>query len=200
MCRCFSVPSPWPARLPHRPVAIRQLSDLESPLARAVGNWRAPDSATRSSWTYGIRRSAGLRLQRPLSTRAYPICCRSSGMTSASRAKNASITKAEMPALGRIAEHDVCLSAYESLLRDRCLAVLVVASPSSARQRGDGTAFSLTANTSAHIRVTGDRSYAIIGSIADRGTSTCSAPYESGNIAPWSKKNRIPSLSTAKFW
>lgn len=44
------------------------------------------------------------------------------------------------------------------------------------------------------------RSYAIIGSIADRGTSTCSAPYESGSIAPWSKKNRIPSLSTAKFW
>ncbi|SHX90991.1 Uncharacterised protein [Mycobacteroides abscessus subsp. bolletii] len=42
--------------------------------------------------------------------------------------------------------------------------------------------------------------YAIIGSIADRGTSTCSAPYESGSIAPWSKKNRIPSLSTAKFW
>lgn len=43
-------------------------------------------------------------------------------------------------------------------------------------------------------------SYAIIGSIADRGTSTCNAPYESGSIAPWSKKNRIPSLSTAKFW
>ncbi|SHU17259.1 Uncharacterised protein [Mycobacteroides abscessus subsp. abscessus] len=42
--------------------------------------------------------------------------------------------------------------------------------------------------------------YAIIGSIADRGTSTCNAPYESGSIAPWSKKNRIPSLSTAKFW
>ncbi|CQA11020.1 Uncharacterised protein [Mycobacteroides abscessus subsp. abscessus] len=42
--------------------------------------------------------------------------------------------------------------------------------------------------------------HAIIGSIADRGTSTCNAPYESGSIAPWSKKNRIPSLSTAKFW
>ncbi|SKV58943.1 Uncharacterised protein [Mycobacteroides abscessus subsp. massiliense] len=41
--------------------------------------------------------------------------------------------------------------------------------------------------------------YAIIGSIADRGTNTCSAPYESGNIAPWSKKNITPSLSTAKF-
>lgn len=54
----------------------------------------------------------------------------------------------------------------------------------------------------AHNLVTGETfwSYAIIGSIADRGTSTCSAPYESGSIAPWSKKNRIPSLSTAKFW
>lgn len=42
--------------------------------------------------------------------------------------------------------------------------------------------------------------YAIIGSIADLGTSTCNAPYESGSIEPWSKKNITPSLSTAKFW
>ncbi len=41
--------------------------------------------------------------------------------------------------------------------------------------------------------------YAIIGSIADRGTSTCNAPNDSGNNTPWSKKNITPSLTTAKF-
>lgn len=41
--------------------------------------------------------------------------------------------------------------------------------------------------------------YAIIGSIADRGTNTCSAPAEAGNNTPWSKKKITPSLTTAKF-
>ena len=41
--------------------------------------------------------------------------------------------------------------------------------------------------------------YAIIGSIADRGTSTCNAPDEAGNTTPWSKKKITPSLTTAKF-
>ena len=41
--------------------------------------------------------------------------------------------------------------------------------------------------------------YAIIGSIADRGTSTCKAPAEAGNNTPWSKKKITPSLTTAKF-
>ena len=41
--------------------------------------------------------------------------------------------------------------------------------------------------------------YAIIGSIADRGTSTCNAPTEAGNNTPWSKKKITPSLTTAKF-
>lgn len=41
--------------------------------------------------------------------------------------------------------------------------------------------------------------HAIIGSIADRGTSTCNAPVEAGNNTPWSKKKITPSLTTAKF-
>lgn len=44
-----------------------------------------------------------------------------------------------------------------------------------------------------------EQCYAIIGSIADRGTSTCNAPAESGNNTPWSKKKITPSLTTAKF-
>jgi hypothetical protein len=42
--------------------------------------------------------------------------------------------------------------------------------------------------------------YAIIGSMADRGARTCTAPYEAGSSTPWSKKKITPSLTTAKFW
>ncbi len=41
---------------------------------------------------------------------------------------------------------------------------------------------------------------ASIGSMLDRGTSTCNGPAESGSNTPSSKKKITPSLTTAKFW